>query len=69
MKVNNEEPRFLGTKDLARWIGRTPRYVQKLAAEKIIPSVCLPGRDRMFDREKVLLALSRFEEKEIGAAK
>jgi len=50
-------------------MGKTPRYVQQLAADKIIPSIRLPGRDRLFDWDKVLLALSRFEEKEIGAAK
>jgi len=66
MTTNNAESRFLGTKELARWLGRTPRFVQKLAAEKVIPSVKLPGRDRLFDKERVLAALSRFEQKEIG---
>lgn len=71
METTNKavEPRIIGTKDLAQRIGRTPRYVQQLAADKIIPSIKLPGRDRMFDWDRVLIALSRFEEKEIGAAK
>jgi hypothetical protein len=69
MSTNKSEARLLGTKDLAQRMGRTPRYVQQLAAEKIIPSIKLPGRDRMFDWERVLTALSRFEEKEIGATR
>ena len=67
MSTNNTEATLVGTKELPRRIGRTPRYVQQLTAEKIIPSIKLPGRDRLFDWEKVLTALSRFEEKEIGA--
>jgi hypothetical protein len=61
------ESRIIGTKELAQRMSRTPRYVQQLAADKIIPSIKLPGRDRLFDWDKVLVALSRFEEKEIGA--
>jgi len=69
IKESVSESRIVGTTELARRMGKTPRYVQQLAADKIIPSIRLPGRDRLFDWDKVLLALSRFEEKEIGAAK
>ena len=68
-KTDITSARIIGTAELAQRLGRTPRYVQRLAADKIIPSIKLPGRDRLFDWEKVLLALSRFEEREIGAAK
>jgi hypothetical protein len=69
MPANYSEARLVGTKDLALRIGRTPRYVQQLAADKIIPSIKLPGRDRLFDWERVLAALSRFEQKEIGGSR
>ena len=44
----------------------TPRYVKRLADQKIIPYVALPGHDRIFDREKVVEALSRFEVRAVG---
>lgn len=68
-KSDSTAARIIGTAELAQRMGRTPRYVQRLAADKIIPSIKLPGRDRLFDWDKVLTALSRFEEKEIGAVK
>jgi hypothetical protein len=58
--------RFDGTDELAAFIGKSPAYVRKLAREKIIPFVKLPGRDKLFDRVKVLEALARFEVREIG---
>jgi len=58
--------RFDGTDELATYLGKSPSYVRKLAREKIIPYLKLPGRDKLFDRAKVLDALSRFEVKEIG---
>jgi excisionase family DNA binding protein len=58
--------RFDTRKGIAEWLGRTPRYVDKLAEEKIIPFIQLPGRDRLFDRERVAEALARFERKAAG---
>jgi hypothetical protein len=58
--------RFDSTTQLAKWLGKTPRYVKRLADQKIIPYVALPGHDRIFDREKVVEALSRFEVRAVG---
>jgi len=58
--------RFDGTDELAAFLGKSPSYIRKLAREKIIPYIKLPGRDKLFDREKVVDALARFEIKEIG---
>ena len=58
--------RFDGTDELAAFLGKCPSYVRKLAREKLIPYIKIPGRDKIFDRAKVVEALSRFEVKEIG---
>jgi excisionase family DNA binding protein len=63
---NVRNNRFDTRKGIAEWLGRTPRYVDQLAEEKIIPFIKLPGRDRLFDRERVAEALARFERKAVG---
>jgi hypothetical protein len=63
---NPSNRRFDSTTQLAQWLGKTPRYAAKLADKRLIPYMALPGRDRLFDREKVLEALARFEVRAVG---
>jgi hypothetical protein len=66
MEINH--PRYLGSAQLAKLLGHTPRYVRKLAQDRLIPSIQMPGRDIIYDIDRVRAALARFEVKEIGQA-
>ena len=61
-------PRIVGTSDLAKILGRTPRYVRNLARDRLIPSIHMPDRDVLFDTGRVFEALHRFEVQEIAGA-
>ena len=72
MKAQSQAPtgtnsRCTNGEGLASLLGKSPRYVRYLADEKIIPYIALPGRDRIYDVERVMEALRRFEVKAIGA--
>ena len=64
--LNAINRRFDSQSQLAEILGKTPRYVKELADAGLIPFIQMPGRDRLFDREKVFTALSRFEVKAVG---
>jgi len=58
---------LVNQKELALLIGRSPRFVANLAKARKIPEVKLSKKARLYDVQKVLLALSRFETQAIGA--
>jgi hypothetical protein len=71
MKAKNQaatgtNSRCTNEKGLAAVLQKSPRYVRNLADEKIIPYIALPGRDRIYDIERVMEALRRFEVKAVG---
>jgi hypothetical protein len=71
MKENNQatigtNARCTNEKGLAEILQKSPRYIRYLADEKIIPCIKLPGRDRIYDIERVMEALRRFEVKAVG---
>jgi len=64
--LSAENRRFDSASQLAQILGKTPRYVKDLADKGLIPFIAMPGRDRLYDREKVFAALSRFEIRAVG---
>jgi hypothetical protein len=58
--------RCTNEKGIAIILGKSPRYVRNLAEQKLIPFIALPGRDRIYDIERVMEALRRFEVKAVG---
>jgi excisionase family DNA binding protein len=58
--------RYCNRKELAAYLGKSPAHITKLAAKRVIPSIRVPGSARMFEKEKVVAALERFQTKEIG---
>jgi hypothetical protein len=63
---NNLAPKCTNEKGIAALLDKSPRYVRYLADEKVIPCIQLPGRDRIYDIEKVFAALNRFEVEAVG---
>jgi len=56
---------YLSQRELAGWLGKSPRYVRNLARKKIIPEVRPPGMAPIYDVLKVRAALEKFETRAI----
>jgi excisionase family DNA binding protein len=63
---NIDNKRYLNLKEMAGLLGKSSDYVRRMAQKRIIPCIKLPGQDRIFEKEKVIAALARFEVKEVG---
>ena len=59
--------RLLNAKELALELGRPVRQIRSLVDGKKIPVLRIGYRTNLFDPDKVIKALARFEIKEVGA--
>ena len=59
--------RLLSTNELAAELNRPVRQIRSFVAAKKIPVLRIGWRTNLFDPDKVIKALARFEIKEIGA--
>ena len=64
--INLGNRRYLNAKQLAEYLGKSPDYIARAVKKRLIPFIKPPGGARIFEREKVDVALSRFEHTEIG---
>jgi len=58
--------KFENYKELSSGINIPVRQLRTLVNKKIIPVICINRRVHLFDRQRVLDALSRFEIREVA---
>ena len=59
-------PAYLDKKQLARQLGVSPRFIEKLVARKVLPVVRISRRCVRFHLARVEAALARLEAKELS---
>jgi hypothetical protein len=62
----NGRPRITDQIGLSKEINRTPRLIRDWTKRKLIPVIKMPGSDPLYDVERVIAALNRFEVREVG---